>query len=166
MSGDYMHREELGFTLIEMLVSMTIALVLLAGLYSNFIMQSKVQNAQSQVVSVAEDLRAASHVMEEELRGALTASIDTSVADEITYNTLNDPYSGVFRYVPASNRVCWIRPEVGGSCNELVRDLDGTNGMIIANASGVITVTLVSQYKDQNNNDKNWQVSFAVWPRN
>ena len=60
-----------GFTLVELMVSLVVAMVILAGLYSNFIMQSRVQASQSSTVESVEDLRLAAQVMETPLRTAV-----------------------------------------------------------------------------------------------
>jgi len=170
--------QERGFTLIELMVSMVIALILLAGLYGNFIMQSRVQNAQAEVVEAAEDLRIAAQIMQSELRLAEAICWDSTnkalvyrplgtVALNVCDSTALAGAHGFFR--DNGGAVCWRRAS-GGNCEELVRNLDANGFQVSPTGNGDLGVTrtikLISTYKDHKKKDRNWEVSFDVWPRN
>jgi prepilin-type N-terminal cleavage/methylation domain-containing protein len=57
-----------GFTLVELLVAITIAGVVMAGIYSAYYSQQKSHIAQEQVAAMQQNLRAAMYFMERELR--------------------------------------------------------------------------------------------------
>ena len=171
---------ERGFTLIELMVSMVIALVLLAGLYGNFIMQSRVQNAQAEVVEAAEDLRIAAQIMQSELRMARDicwdstnkalvyrplGTVDLNVCDS---TTLASSTHGFFR--DNGGAVCWKKPN-NANCQELVRNLNTLTGLQVSPTGngdlGVTrTIKLTSVYKNHKKQDKDWEVSFDALPRN
>lgn len=174
---------EQGFTLVELLVSMVVAMVLLAGLYGNFIMQSRVQNAQSEVVESAEDLRLAAQIMQGELRLAEATCWDAGNS-ALVYKTLGSPDLSVCNSAALASTahgffrdnggaVCWDRPNDGSGCQELVSNLNAATGLVVTPATnnvadliGVRTVTLMSTYKDHLKQNKDWSVSFDILPRN
>jgi len=85
----------------------------------------------------------------------------------LTYQDL-DGNTGVFQYQRiADDRIYWLRAD---PCvyqfQELMRDLDLTNGMQVAIASGVLTVTLTSTYITEAKNSSPLSLTFKTWPRN
>ena len=76
---------ESGFTLVELLISMTIGLIILAALSSTFLMQRKTYDVQEQIVEMVQTARAAMDMMTREIR---MAGYDPTGAgfDGITYN--------------------------------------------------------------------------------
>jgi len=77
--------KESGFTLVELLISMTIGLIILAALSSTFLMQRKIYDVQEQIVEMVQTARAAMDMMTREIR---MAGYDPTGAgfDGITYN--------------------------------------------------------------------------------
>ena len=61
------HREQ-GFTLVELLIAMALALVIVAALSSTFIMQRKTYNTQEQVAEMTQNGRAVMDIMTREIR--------------------------------------------------------------------------------------------------
>ena len=66
----YYKNNESGFTLVELLIAMTIGLIILAALSSTFLMQSKIYDVQEQVVEMVQTARAAMDMMTREIRMA------------------------------------------------------------------------------------------------
>ncbi len=62
--------KESGFTLVELLIAMTIGLIILAALSSTFLMQSKIYDVQEQIVEMVQTARAAMDMMSREIRMA------------------------------------------------------------------------------------------------
>jgi len=167
-----------GFTLIELLVAMTISLVLLAGLYSNFILQSRIQNEQAHRSTLAEDLQLAANIMQRELRMAQAGSIavDTSNGTKLSYTDV-DGNSGFFWYNhPATSSgllgagtICWDDPPDDGACDgneEHVRGLKQTDGMTVTQNGSVWRITFIGEYQDHNGQARDIRVQFDVSPRN
>ena len=71
MTSNSMHQStQRGFTLVEVLISMGIAMVLLAGMTSVFVSQTRVANMMNGKTEAMGDLFLASQIMQSELRGA------------------------------------------------------------------------------------------------
>ncbi len=62
--------KESGFTLVELLIAMTIGLIILAALSSTFLMQRKIYDVQEQIVEMVQTARAAMDMMTRETRMA------------------------------------------------------------------------------------------------
>lgn len=158
---------EPGFTLIELMVSLLIGMVLMAGIYTNFIMQSRVQTMQSDITDNMGDLYLASTIMLSQLR--TSTAIDTTTANEIAYDDVNGD-AGIFRYTPSSGTICWDIPNNGTGCQELMRNLDTSSGLSFTPADTgtdkLYTVTLNSTYTDNKGDTQTLGFSFKVWPRN
>ena len=77
--------KESGFTLVELLIAMTIGLIILAALSSTFLMQRKIYDVQEQIVEMVQTTRAAMDMMTMEIR---MAGYDPTGAgfDGITYD--------------------------------------------------------------------------------
>jgi type IV pilus assembly protein PilW len=58
------------FTLVELLIAMTISLVVMASIYGTYVSQQKAATVQEQVVDIQQNLRAAMYYMEREIRMA------------------------------------------------------------------------------------------------
>lgn len=156
-----------GFTLIELLVSMVISMILLAGLYTNFIMQSRVQNAQAGRSESSEDIQIVSQIMRREIRMAQAAGF-VCAGSVVTYVDV-DGFTGSFEYQKTGHRsdeICWDRPNDATGCQEMARNLDSVNGMQLSFAGGVCQVTLLGSYEDHTHTVKTWTTVFKVAPRN
>ena len=62
--------KESGFTLVELLIAMTIGLIILTALSSTFLMQRKIYDVQEQIVEMVQTARAAMDMMTGEIRMA------------------------------------------------------------------------------------------------
>jgi len=83
---------EKGFTLIEVMVTMVIALVILAGMSSLFISQTKTAQVLNQKSEVMNDLFLASQIMQQELRGAKAICWESGSSNKrIRYQPLSSP---------------------------------------------------------------------------
>jgi len=149
---------ESGFTLVELLVTVGIAMFVLAGMSALFVSQTRtahVLNAKSEILN---DLFLASQMMQLELRGAkavcwepgnkriryqpltsssaqdLTAACDTSHAE-----------NGFFEIRPKNNTdkptpyICWdkqggVNPQI--RCDEMLRGIKANVGMTIKGTDG------------------------------
>jgi len=159
------HEVERGFTLIELMVSMTIGLMILLGMVMMFTTDSKVTNTLASRTERLGDLYLVSQLMQSELRNAQSGTIGWS-SDTLSY-TDQDGVNGYFEYQRVANdRLYWRRP---GNVNfdEMIRDLNTTGGMTVSGSSaGVWTVTLKSSYKNEGGEAKSLELSFKVWARN
>ena len=82
---DYYDRnKESGFTLVELLIAMTIGLIILAALSSTFLMQRKAYDVQEQIVEMVQNARAAMDMMSREIRMAGCGDPDLSWIDWVT----------------------------------------------------------------------------------
>ena len=77
----YARNNERGFTLVELLIAMTIGLIILTALSSTFLMQRKIYDVQEQVAEMVQNARAAMDMMTREIRmagyGAPTSDLST-----------------------------------------------------------------------------------------
>ena len=175
-----------GFTMIEVLMTMVIAMFVLAGMSAMFVSQTKTAQMLSKKSEIMNDLFLASQIMQFELRKAKAICWD-AVNDRIIYQPLtsaNDltvacaedvSTNGWFRMVavaiPASSEVCWDRPDLGGFCQELIRDLKANVGLNVTplgnvDLQAVRTITLTADYLDSNKSVQSLKMSFKIWPRN
>ena len=177
--------KQYGFTLVEMLVTMAIGMVILAGMTSVFVSQTRLSNMMNNKTEAMGDLYLASQIMQSELRGAQRIC-QRGGGKQLIYipldsNTNPDPANpcpsgggedGKFEYlVTASNpRICWKRPNVPGKkyrCDELIRQLMDVGGMrAVEDVYGVWTITLAAKYLDRDRQPKSLDLAFKVWPRN
>jgi type IV pilus assembly protein PilW len=84
--------KENGFTLVELLIAMTIGLIILAALSSTFLMQRKIYDVQEQVVEMVQTARAAMDMMTGEIRmagydptGLANATIVSATSNSINF---------------------------------------------------------------------------------
>jgi type IV pilus assembly protein PilW len=66
----YDRNNERGFTLVELLIAMTIGLIIMTALSSTFLMQRKIYDVQEQVAEMVQTARAAMDMMTREIRMA------------------------------------------------------------------------------------------------
>ena len=100
--------KESGFTLVELMIAMTIGLIIMAALSSTFVMQRKIYDVQEQTVEMMQNARAGMDMMSREIRmagydptGLANAGIVIVLTDKI-YITMDlggdntgDPPDGV-----------------------------------------------------------------------
>ena len=79
--------KESGFTLVELLIAMTIGLIILGALSSTFLMQRKVYGVQEQIVEMVQTARAAMDMMSREIRMAGYDPKGSAGAEIITAST-------------------------------------------------------------------------------
>lgn len=127
-------QQQEGFTLVEMIIAMAIGLVLMGGIYSNFMLQTKVQNFQSSVTDVTQDLTLVSQVIFKELKSAEKGSlIYTPGPPGVLQYTNRDGILGYFKYQALAGAgttylgkdgLCWIKPKIPTPrCEEVMRGL-------------------------------------------
>lgn len=176
-----------GFTLVELLVTMAIAMVILAGLYSNFLLQSRVQARQSSTVNALEDLRLASQIMGTQLRLASNICWDAT-NNRIIYQPLGATVMtactsgsipsdwGYFQFktgtTATGGTLWWQRPNTASPA-QMMQGLNSTVGYGFqvqptsnTNLAALRSVTLVSQYKSVDRQSRDLQIGFDVQPRN
>ncbi len=196
-------QHERGFTLIEMLISLTMGLVIIAGIATVFISTSQTSSVISSRTERMGDLFLATHLMQAGLRESISLpdpampiltnlanrgvaiptgypasdTVFTSLpywdaaSNTLTYQNLEGNV-GIFHYQHSSkDSISWLRPlasGVSGSKNfqELIRDLDTTNGMIVSPINGGINVTLQSAYYNEQHQNQITSLAFKMWPRN
>ncbi|MDQ6950933.1 MAG: prepilin-type N-terminal cleavage/methylation domain-containing protein [Mariprofundales bacterium] len=180
-----------GFSLIEMMVSMTIGLVIIAGVIGIFISQSKLQSGEANRSELLSDLQLASAIIQTELRQAqdvytcgtevlyrpLDSTSPIASTCPITINSAN----GAFQLVAGNSsgsasscdpngstaRLCWDRPEKGDGCQELMRNIKANGGLSVSvDSYGVYTVRITGQFCDQSRALKDLSMDIHVWPRN
>ncbi|MDX8393289.1 MAG: type II secretion system protein [Mariprofundales bacterium] len=183
---------ERGFTMLEMLVSVAIGLILLAGMTANFVAQSNINSMQSETTERLEDLHLASQIMQREMafsqRALLTDQYTTATSIVLQYSPYSAPTAckkpttiyrtyGQFIYKTLNTNsptgrmeaIYWWRPGCSNK-QELIRDLESTleTGMvlIIDPITGIAEVTLNSSYLNSNKQEKILTSTFKIWPRN
>ena len=57
-----------GFTLVEVLIAMTISLLLLSGVYTSFLSQQRVYSAQQEIAIMQQNMRGATFLLQREIR--------------------------------------------------------------------------------------------------
>ncbi len=176
-----------GFTLIELLVSTLIAMVLLAGVVGIFISQNRAANMVTDKTDRLSDLFLASQIMQTALRDAqaicwdaankriVYQPLDSTVAVADPCTAAVDAQNGFFRFDAATAtqtaQVCWDRPNLGGGCQELIRDLKDASGMQIVpvantNLKGLRQIILTARAQNLDRVDRDVFLEFRVWPRN
>jgi len=88
--------KEHGFTLVEVMVSIVVAMTILAGLMLSFVNQSNQYKYQNKRIDTSQDLEFALKFIEEDLRGALIIGDATTVV--ITDNGGADPYTQTLEF--------------------------------------------------------------------
>jgi len=175
-------RQQKGFTLIELMVTMLIGLIIMAGMTSVFISQTRTATMLKNKTEAMGDLFLASQIMQSELRGSKGICWTGSA---IVYQPLdsNAPCGGAanaangsFELRPASATkptpyICWTRPNNGSGCQEMIRNLPAA-GLAVTATAGVppqptmYAVDLKSLFRGQDNQSKNLGLTFKVWARN
>lgn len=157
-----------GFTLIELLVATGIGMVILLGLAVMFTSNVRLSSAVAARTERMGDLYLASQIMQNELRNAKSGTISWA-SNTLSY-TDQDGNTGQFQYQYTSNdRIYWKRPGYS-NYEELIRSLESTgSGMTVASSGTspkVWTISLKSDYQDENQRTKTLALTFKVWARN
>jgi type IV pilus assembly protein PilW len=129
-----------GFTLVELMVAVTISGVVMAGIYSAYYSQQKSYVVQEQVAAVQQNLRAAMYVMEREIRmsgcdptknaGAVISSpLETSIqfTEDISDGTLGGNPNGSIDPNPYGENITYSLTD--GVLNRTTINADGTNNV-------------------------------------
>jgi len=183
-----------GFTLIELMISLGIGMVVIAGVVGMFVTQSRVQNSDVSRSEMLADMQVASQIIRHELHFAQDACQTNSNAT-LRYQPLdstvdlhsdatgllcdiNDVANGKFELRSAGDNgcstsstscICWDRPNDGNGCQELMRNIKATTGFYASKDSyGVVQVDLYGQYKgvSSSTNNKDIVTRITVYPRN
>ncbi|MDX8391296.1 MAG: prepilin-type N-terminal cleavage/methylation domain-containing protein [Mariprofundaceae bacterium] len=157
---------EAGFTLIELMVAMSMGLIMLLGMMMMFTSNAKVASTLASRTERLGDLYLASQIVQGQLRNAQSGSI--SWASNVLTYTDQDGDLGYFEYKRTSNdRLYWRRPTFL-NYEEMIRDLHASTGMTVTSSGSPATwqITLKSSFKDEDRQDKTMQISFKVWARN
>ncbi len=180
-----------GFTLIELMVAMAISLIILAGIVSVFVSNSRAHLA---VVSKAElmgDMGLAASIIKSELRQSKNicwlptskilvyqpldsnANVGPGLACTVPTGSM---MNGAFKWVAAGSGgcstsstpcICWDRPNDGTGCQELLRNILPLTGLDASqDPYAVWSVILTGTYTDSSHNVANTQSVFKVWARN
>jgi len=155
-----------GFTLLELLIAMSMGLVILLGMMMMFTSDAKVASTLASRTERLGDLYLASQIMQNELRNAQAGTIGWA-SNKLSYSD-QDGNTGYFEYQHIStDRLYWLRPTYGSPA-EMIRDLDVVTGLAVSSSGTPKTwkVTLKSSFKNEERNDKTMQISFNVWARN
>ncbi|OIO71975.1 MAG: hypothetical protein CO186_00830 [Zetaproteobacteria bacterium CG_4_9_14_3_um_filter_49_83] len=186
--SNHMHQFERGFTLVEVLVSLVIAMILLAGMVSVFVSQTNVANMMNGKTEAMGDLFLASQIMQSELRGAKTVCWDNS-KKRIVYQPIDSAVvlsssctgpgndNGSFELLtdkPVGPRICWDRPLDNSGCQELIRDIAVSKAVpgldVLPKDNGDLRATrqvsLAAEYLDKEKKIADLELSFKIWPRN
>ena len=174
---------ENGFTLIEMMFSISMGLIILAGLTTMFVSMSNVSRSVASRGERMGDLYLASQIMQAELRESKAVCWD-SVKNRIIYQPLDSTDildvaacntlaagNGSFELRPAKAStihntpyICWDRP-LKNRCEELIRELT-PSGLVATSSAGTWTITLTGQYRNEEKKDRQLSIRFKTWPRN
>ena len=168
--------QERGFTLVELMVAMTIGLVILAGIVSLYVSGVNSNRAEISRTERMSDLYLASQIMQSELKTAQDICWDAG-NKQLIYQPLDSTAAlngcnnvaasnGAFRLDANTRRICWDRPDEADGCQELIRDMDKTTGLVASLSGGVWDIRLKSTYTDKDHTTKSLELDFKLWPRN
>ncbi len=178
-----------GFTLVELLVSLTIGMIVVGGVVATFVSQSKVQNAEKNKTELLGDLQLATQLMRSELRMAKDVYVDCS--NMIFYQPL-DSYSdfppsscsnsalkwnnGLFEYRSPSRCsgttpcIYWNRPGTSSSApinaQELMRNIKSSGLTATKDTYGVVRIDIYAQFQGVDRTAHDIHSRMTIWPRN
>ncbi|MBL1353689.1 MAG: prepilin-type N-terminal cleavage/methylation domain-containing protein [Zetaproteobacteria bacterium] len=174
-----------GFTLMELLIGLVIGMIILAGMSSVFITQTRTSTMLSDKTAGMGDLYLASQMMQSELRGSKTICWNAATSS-LVYQPFDSPIAltaaclaptaatnGSFEFRPISGTkptpyICWNRPNDGTGCQELLRNMLPVTGLAVTSTVNTTmrTIVLTSQYRGQDGSAKPLSLEFKIWPRN
>ncbi len=178
-----------GFTLIEVMIAMVIAMVILAGMMGLFVAQTRTAQVLNSKSEVLNDLFLASQIMQFELRGAKAVCWD-STNTLIRYQPLssndnlipscteiNKTAHGYFQRKNKNGTgthptpyIFWNKPG-NLTSDELIRGMKKNAAITIdplinTSVNEERTIKLTAQYLDKEHKTRDLSLSFKVWPRN
>ena len=186
MRGQASQRRQEGFTLVELLVAMVIALVVLAGMTAVFVNSSKQVSDAENRNEILGDLQLAASIIETELRQARGVCWDAANT-RLIYRPLDSatPLPAACNAVAASNGafqlraaspnanppkptpyICWDRPNKAGGCQEMARNMKAGTGLTAFQAGGVWSITLTGEYQARDGAVRDLTVDIKTFPRN
>ena len=174
-----------GFTLIEMLVGMSMGLLILAGLSSMFVSMNDASRAVASRSDRMGDLYLASHIMQSKLRESrnlcwdatknriIYRPLDSKIPLDTTACNTVDASHGSFELRPAKTGhptpyICWNLPQNSQGCQELIRGMSAAGLITTRTPPPNVrwTITLTSSYLNENKATKKLSLSFKIWKRN
>ena len=169
---------------------MAMGLIILAGLTLMFVSMNDASRAVTSRGERMADLYLVSHLMQAELRGGQDICWDAANS-QLIYRPLDstvalgacnavDAANGAFRMNaanPGGNKptpyICWDQPNLGGGCQELIRDMNAAAGLTAVNSAvtasnptGMWAVTLIADYQNENKVTRTLSLEFTTRPRN
>ncbi|HUV49428.1 MAG TPA: prepilin-type N-terminal cleavage/methylation domain-containing protein [Anaerolineae bacterium] len=156
---------ESGFTLVEMLIAMTIGLIILTALSSTFLIQRKTYDVQEQIVEMVQTARAAMDMMTREIRMAgynpagvsfdgIPYNADSSTIDvyaDLNGNGSIDTTSGTYEHITylydSTNNQIDRNTNTGGGNQPFAENIE-TFEVLCLKADGVTEVTTTAENAD------------------
>jgi len=178
----------MGFSLVELMISLTIGIIIINGVIGVFISQNKLQGGEANRSELLSDLQLSSTIIQSELRHA--QDVYTCSPSEIRYRPLDstaaalgaadcantvDTYAGQFLLVSAgasgcstSSTPCIDWKEYGKTQkNEMIRSIKANTGLNASvDAYGVYTIRITGQFLNRERNLQDLTMDTHVWPRN
>jgi type IV pilus assembly protein PilW len=133
-------QDTVGFTLMELLVSMTLGLVVLAGVAGTFTVHTRQNNAEEQIVQMQQNVRAAVDLMVREIQMA-------------KYNPAGTAFSSVYGITYSSNSQLEVKADMNsdgaistssGSVEDIIYAHDATNMYITRKLGSSGTAEIVA----------------------
>ena len=188
MVNTAVRRREAGFTLVELMVAMVIALVVLAGMTGVLVSGSRQVSDSEERNEILGDLQLAASIIETELRQARGVCWDAANT-RLIYQPLDSatPLPAACNAVAASNGafqlraanpnanppkptpyMCWDRSNKAGGCQEMVRHMKAGTGLTVARAGGRLwRIVLTGEYRPRNGGaPRDLTVVVKTFPRN
>jgi type IV pilus assembly protein PilW len=168
--------KESGFTLVELLIAMTIGLIILAALSSTFLMQRKIYDVQEQIVEMVQTARAAMDMMSREIRMAgynpagatfdgIPYNADSSTIDvyaDLTGNGSIDNPTGSYEHITylydSANKLIRRNTNTGGGNQPFAENIE-LSTFVYLKADGVTEVTTSAE------NDNIRQIRITITAR-
>jgi type IV pilus assembly protein PilW len=154
-----LENKESGFTLVELLIAMTIGLIILAALSSTFLMQRKIYDVQEQIVEMVQTARAAMDMMTREIRIAgynpanvsfdgIPHNANSSTIDvyaDLNGNGSIDTTSGTYEHITYSydsaNKLIRRNTNTGGGNQPFAENIDSFSVSYLNANGGPATTT-------------------------
>lgn len=111
MTRQYLRAREAGFTLIELMVALVIALVIMAGLFVNFSAQNTEYNYQNRRIDVVQDMEFTIKHVADDLRAALISVTGAPTGNPVE----NAAFAGT---APTTRLDFWVWDETSGVVND------------------------------------------------